>query len=117
MFVYNEKFVSKKEGHYYSCPWIEHGLVFFGYKLAMCCHCGHQDSSQMLLRNNFTGQKIDWDRIFKVKDMYRNFHKKGKIHSNDTNINVKCINKFFSCFFFINIFSLQKILHLLLKRP
>ena len=80
MFVYNEKFVSKKEGHYYSCPWIEHGLVFFGYKLAMCCHCGHQDSSQMLLRNNFTGQKIDWDRIFKVKDMYRNFHKKGKIH-------------------------------------
>lgn len=79
MFVYNEKFVSKKEGYYYSCPWIEHGLVFFSYKLAMCCHCGHEGSVQTLIRNNYVGQKIDWDRIFKIKDMYRRFHKKGKI--------------------------------------
>ena len=81
MFVYNEKYVSKKEGYYYSCPWIEHGLVFFKYKLAMCCNCGHEGSIQTLIRNNFVGQKIDWERIFKVKDMYRKFHKKGKIHT------------------------------------
>ena len=81
MFVYNEKYVSKKEGHYYSCPWIEHGLVFFRYKLAMCCNCGHEGSIQTLIRNNYVGQKIDWDRIFQVKDMYRRFHKKGKIHT------------------------------------
>ncbi|MBQ9245728.1 radical SAM protein [bacterium] len=81
MFVYNEKFVSKKEGYYYSCPWIEHGLVFFKYKLAMCCNCGHEGSSQPLIRNNFIGQRIDWERIFKVKDMYRKFHKKGKFHT------------------------------------
>ncbi len=80
MFIYNEKFVSKKEGHYYSCPWIEHGLVFFSYKLAMCCHCGHEGSSQAIIRNNYTGQKIDWDRVFKIKEMYRRFHKKGKIN-------------------------------------
>lgn len=81
MFVYNEKFVSKKEGYYYSCPWIEHGLVFFRYKLAMCCNCGHEGSIQTLIRNNFVGQRIDWDRIFKVKEMYRKFHKKGKVHT------------------------------------
>lgn len=80
MFIYDEKFVSKKEGYYYSCPWIEHGLVFFEYKLAMCCNCGHANSEQPLIRNNFVGQKIDWDRVFKVKEMYRRFHKKGKIH-------------------------------------
>lgn len=81
MFVYNEKFVSKKDGYYYSCPWIEHGLVFFSYKLSMCCNCGHEGSSQTLIRNNYIGQEINWNRVFKVKEMYKNFHKKGKIHT------------------------------------
>ncbi len=80
MFVYNEKYVSKKEGFYYSCPWIEHGLVFFQYKLTNCCHCGHSGGGHSMICNNFIGKKIDWDRIFKVKDMYRRFHKKGKIN-------------------------------------
>ena len=81
MFIYNEKYVSKKEGNYYSCPWIEHGLVFFKYKLALCCNCGHEGSSQPLIRNNFIGQRINWNRVFKIKEMYRNYHKKGKIHT------------------------------------
>ena len=85
MFIYDEKFVSKKEGYYYSCPWIEHGLVFFKYKLATCCNCAHEGASQALIRNNYVGQRINWDRIFAIKDMYRKFHKKGKIHAN-------CIN-------------------------
>ena len=85
MFIYNEKYVSKKEGCYYSCPWIEHGLVFFQYKLANCCICGHEAGGHTLLRDNYTGQPIDWERIFKIKDIYRKFHKKGKIHKN-------CIN-------------------------
>ncbi len=81
MFIYNEKYKSKKEGFYYSCPWIEHGLVFFKYKLAQCCNCGHIGSSQPLIRNNFIGQRINWQRVFKIKNMYRKFHKKGKIHA------------------------------------
>lgn len=85
MFVYNEKYVSKKQGQYYSCPWIEHGLVFFKYKLAVCCNCGHAGSSQPLIRNNFIGQKINWQRVFKIKEMYRRFHKKGKIHTGCVN--------------------------------
>ena len=82
MFVYDERYVSKKEGHYYSCPWIEHGLVFFQYKLANCCLCGHLAGGHTFLRNNYCGQPINWDRIFKIKDMYRKFHKKGKINVN-----------------------------------
>ena len=85
MFVFNEKYVSKKAGYYYSCPWIEHGLVFFEYKLSMCCNSGHEDGGNTIVRNNYTGQRINWDRIFKVKDTYRKFHKKGKINAN-------CIN-------------------------
>ncbi len=80
MFIYDERYLSKKEGHYYSCPWIEHGLVFFRYKLAMCCNCGHEGGGHTLVRNNFTGQILNWDRVFKVKDMFRRFHKKGKIN-------------------------------------
>ena len=81
MFIYNEKYVSKKEDHYYSCPWIEHGLVFFQYKLTMCCYCGHEGGGHTLIRDNFVGQPINWDRIFKVKEIFRRFHKKGKINT------------------------------------
>lgn len=80
MFLYNERYVSKKDGYYYSCPWIEHGLVFFKYKMTMCCNCAHGEE-QNLVRNNYIGQRINWDRIFKIKDMYRKYHKKGKIHT------------------------------------
>ncbi len=80
MFIYDERYLSKKEGYYYSCPWIEHGLVFFRYKLAMCCNCGHEGGGHTLVRNNYIGQILDWDRVFKVKEMFRRFHKKGKIN-------------------------------------
>lgn len=82
MFVYDERYISKKEGHYYSCKWIEQGLVFFRFKIANCCICAHQGGGHTLLWDNYSGQDINWDRIFKIKDMYRRFHKKGKIHTN-----------------------------------
>ena len=85
MFVFNDKYLSKKDGYYYSCPWIEHGLVFFKYKLSFCCNCGHENGGHTIVRNNFVGQKIDWNRISKIRDMYRRFHKKGKI-------NLNCVN-------------------------
>ncbi len=81
MFIYNDKYKSNKEGYYYSCPWIEHGIVFFPQKISFCCHCGHSGGGHTLVRNNFSGQKIDWVRFNKIKHMFRNFHKKGKINS------------------------------------
>ena len=80
MFIYNEKYESKREGYYYSCPWLEHGIAFFPKKLAFCCHCGHTSGGHTLIRNNYNGQQIDWQRFNKIKQMFRNFHKKGKIN-------------------------------------
>jgi|GEM_PF-1078514 len=81
MFIYNEKYKSRKEGYYYSCPWIEHGIVFFPHKLAFCCHCGHTGGGHTLVQNNFSGQKIDWERFNKIKETFRNYHKQGKINT------------------------------------
>jgi len=81
MFIYNEKFKSRKNGYYYSCPWIEHGLVFFPKKLAFCCYTGLGTGENPLIRDSFSGQKINYERINTVRNMYRNFHKKGKINS------------------------------------
>lgn len=33
------------------------------------------------MQNNFSGQKIDWTRFNKVKEMFRNYHKQGKINT------------------------------------
>lgn len=82
MFRYNEKYVSEKEGHFYSCRWIESGLVFFQYKLTMCCYCGHTGGGHVMLRNNYNGHDIFWDRVFWLKNKFKEFHKKGKIHEN-----------------------------------
>lgn len=82
MFKYNENYVSKEEGKYYSCKWIESGLVFFAYKLTMCCYCGHEGGGHVKIRENYRGQDIDWSRIFWLKDQFRKFYKKGKIHTN-----------------------------------
>ena len=81
MFIYDEKYKSKKEGYYYSCSWLERGLVFFPHKLSFCCHCGHTGGGHTLIRNNFDGQNINWDRFLKIKTMFKNFHKEGKINS------------------------------------
>ena len=47
----------------------------------MCCYCGHEGGGHTLIRDNFVGQPINWDRIFKVKEIFRRFHKKGKINT------------------------------------
>ena len=82
MFVLNPNYLPYKNGFYYSCPWIEHGLVFFPSKLAMCCFCGSIQNTNALLRENFDGNNFDIERLFKIKEKFRSFHKKGKIHIN-----------------------------------
>ena len=87
MFRYVEKYdCSDSENSYlYSCPWIQHGLVFFRYKLTNCCYCGHTGGGHTLLKNDYNGQKIDWIRLAKQKREYLRLAKKGFIHEN-------CIN-------------------------
>ena len=88
MFVLNQNCISTKEGHYYSCPWIEHGIVFFPSKIMMCCFCGSLCGESTLLQENFTGNNFDINKIFKIKDKFRKFHKQGKIHTNCRNCNL-----------------------------
>ena len=85
MFVLNQNYLSKKEGFYYSCPWIEHGLVFFPSKITMCCLCGCEPSKHIIVQDNFDGDNFNIERIFKNKNKFRYFHKKGKIHTNCMN--------------------------------
>jgi organic radical activating enzyme len=82
MFVLNQNCIPRKEGFYYSCEWIEHGLVFFPSKLTMCCFCGSKEGQHTLIQDNFNGKSFDVERIFKNRDKFRRFHKKGKIHTN-----------------------------------
>ncbi len=82
MFKYNEQYTSKKKDHYYSCKWIESGIVFFQHKMTMCCYCGHSGGGHVMLRNNYDGQELDFDRIFWLKNKFKEFHKKGKINVN-----------------------------------
>lgn len=85
MFVLNQNYMPSKNGFYYSCRWIEHGLVFFSSKLTMCCFCGSEQGKHTLLQENFNGNNFDINRIFKIKNKFRAFHKKGKIHTNCMN--------------------------------
>lgn len=85
MFVLNQNYLSRKEGFYYSCEWIEHGIVFFPSKLTMCCFCGGKTGEHTLIQDNFSIQNFDIQRIFKNKEKFRFFHKKGKIHTNCMN--------------------------------
>ncbi len=85
MFVLNPNYIPKKEGFYYSCEWIEHGLVFFPSKISMCCFMGVKEGIQTIIQDNFYGDNFKIDRIFEVRNKFRAFHKKGKIHINCMN--------------------------------
>lgn len=85
MFVLNQNYISRKQGFYYSCEWIEHGLVFFPSKLTMCCFMSSNQGEHTVIQDNFNGKNFNIDRIFKNRDKFRNFHKKGKIHTNCMN--------------------------------
>lgn len=85
MFVLNPNCIPKKNGIYYSCPWIEHGIVFFPSKISMCCFCGGEENKSTLLQENFNGNNFNVERIFDIKNKFRQFYKKGKIHTNCMN--------------------------------
>ncbi len=86
MFRYHEKYdcTNESKSVFYSCPWIQHGLVFFKYKLTMCCYCGHSAEGHTLIRDNYSGQALDFEHIFKQKHEFNRLAKKGLIHENCT---------------------------------
>ncbi len=86
MFIDSEEHRGNEQG-YYSCPWIEHGLVFFNKKLSMCCHCGHSTNEHITIVENVTNDNFSMDKVFEFKREFRENHKQGKIHENCINCN------------------------------
>jgi len=84
MFKYNKKYdcQNEKSGTFYSCQWIQHGLVFFRYKMATCCYCGHSGGGHTLVKDDYCGQPINWEHIFKQKKTFNRLYKKGLINDN-----------------------------------
>ena len=84
MFRYHEKYDCSNRQHpaFFSCPWIQHGLVFFRYKITNCCYCGHIGGGHTLLKNDYNGQLINWKHFFKQKSEYSRLAKKGFINDN-----------------------------------
>lgn len=84
MFRYHEKYDCSKDfiPSFYSCPWIQHGLVFFRYKMTMCCYCGHAGGGHTLVKDNYSGQPINWEHLFKQKKTFNRLAKRGLINDN-----------------------------------
>lgn len=84
MFRYHEKYDCSNEPRpvFYSCPWIQHGLVFFKYKLTTCCYCGHSGGGHTLIKDDYNAQPINWNHIFKQKREFNRLYKKGLINDN-----------------------------------
>jgi len=84
MFRYNKKYdcTYRQKEAFFSCPWIQHGLVFFRYKLTQCCYCGHVGGGHTIIKDDYNGQPINWDHLFKLKSEYSRLSKKGFIHDN-----------------------------------
>ena len=67
---------------YLSCRYIEHGMDFEHTRLETCCFTCHTGGGHITLKNEYSGEAIDWDKLFKLKRKYRDEHKKGNILPN-----------------------------------
>lgn len=67
---------------YLSCRYIEHGLDFEHTRLETCCFTCHSGGGHITIKNDYSGEKINWDKLFEFKRKYREEHKKGNIIPN-----------------------------------
>ena len=64
---------------YLSCRYIEHGMDFEHTRLETCCFTCHSGGGQITLKDEYSGEKIDWDALFEKKRKYREEHRKGNL--------------------------------------
>ena len=65
---------------YKSCVWIEMGINFDRDSYKVCCLYSAKGGGNTIIEDNYKGQPIDWDNVFKFKDMMRELHKNGKVY-------------------------------------
>ncbi len=72
----------KKKKRYISCPWIEYGIDFdlgvYGSNLKTCCYMSAPGGGNLILVNDYRGEKIDWKNFFKLRNSYRKLQERGK---------------------------------------
>ena len=70
---------------YISCDWITSGIHFFYDCIRFCCYEYLHSKNANVLIPDYKGQKIDYDKFFELKNMYKNLAKKGEHHLNCRN--------------------------------
>ena len=53
-------------------------------RLETCCFTCHSGGGMITLKNEYSGEKIDWDELFALKRKYREAHKNGNLTPNCT---------------------------------
>ncbi len=66
---------------YISCKWLESGVCFdngvYGSNVKLCCYMSAPGGGNSMIFEGYKGEKIDWDKFFKIKEEYRNIQKSG----------------------------------------
>ena len=62
---------------YTSCIHLEHGITFFSNSVQICCISSHPGGGNIMRIDNYKGELIDWDEIFKNRAVMREGIKNG----------------------------------------
>ncbi len=64
---------------YKSCYWITSGLHFERREVRFCCYEYLHSNKKNILIPNYSGEKIDYERIFQIRDKYKNQAKNNNL--------------------------------------
>lgn len=62
---------------YTSCIHLEHGITFFSNSVQICCISSHPGGGNIMQIDNYKGELIDWEEIFKNRAVMREGIKNG----------------------------------------
>lgn len=66
---------------YKSCQWVNRGIEFRTDSLRLCCYGylqGRETEYQTTIKENYHGELLDWNEIFKIKEEMKAMHKRGE---------------------------------------
>lgn len=64
---------------YVSCIHLEHGITFFSTSVQICCISSHPGGGNIVQIDNYKGEPIDWDELFKNRNKLRENIRNGVI--------------------------------------
>lgn len=66
---------------YISCKWLETGVCFdngvYGSNIKLCCYMSAPGGGNVMIFEDYHGEKINWDKFFEIKQKYREIQKNG----------------------------------------